>query len=113
VFRKRPSEVVDAEAARQACNTASDAIEKTSVSNGSADNSAARTATKPPKTLPLPWGAPRIEPISVIVYAKLGANFRVGSGRRYSAAEDGSIAVSDPGDVEDLLRAGCQPALAS
>lgn len=62
----------------------------------------------PERQLPEPRSAPRVEPIAVVVFSRPFSQFQVSSGRRFTAAEDGSITVTDEDDVEDLLRAGCR-----
>jgi hypothetical protein len=104
-FRKRPSEVVDVEPShiglQHDCNTAAESGGKPGLSNGSVDR---RSVDQ----LPEPRSAPRVQPIAVVAFSRPFSQFQVSSGRRFTAAEDGSITVTDEGDVEDLLRAGCR-----
>jgi hypothetical protein len=105
-FRKRPSEVVDVEPShiglQHDCNTAAESGgKKAGLSIGSVDG---RSADQ----LPDPRSAPRVQPIAVVVFSRPFSQFQVSSGRRFTAAEDGSITVTNADDAQDLLRAGCR-----
>ena len=52
-------------------------------------------------------------PATLVFYTRPFACFQTRSGRRFEAAADGSIAATDPDDVEDLLRAGCRTTAAT
>jgi hypothetical protein len=45
---------------------------------------------------------------NILLHAKPHASFQAGSGRRYSADEDGKIECNDADDRHDLIRSGCQ-----
>jgi hypothetical protein len=100
VFRERESPTIDGAAMQHDRNTVSESRIKPDVS--------ARTADTNQVT---PWGAAPADPVAIIVFAPGAfANFQTASGARYLADEQGAIRVTDPGDAEDLLRAGCRRA---
>jgi len=122
VVKKRNSaQIDDGEPVRHDCDMASENRANPYVSNGSVDRKSATPPksetgipASPPSPLPLPWGALRVEPVAVIVFAPPGQCFQVRSGNRYVAGEhDGAIPVSSEADLEDLLRSGCRAGLAS
>src|SRR6516164_2184823 len=89
VVKKRNSaQIDDGEPVRHDCDMASENRANLDVSNGSAERKSATPPPKsetgipasPPSPLPLPWGALRVEPVAVIVFAPPGQCFQVRSG---------------------------------
>jgi hypothetical protein len=65
-----------------------------------------RTPPPPSSNSPQPKREPNAA--TLVFYTRPFACFQTHSGRRFEAAADGSIAATDPDDVEDLLRVGCR-----
>ena len=87
VVKKRNSAQIDGEPVQHDCDMASESRANPDVSNESADKSATpppKSETgipaSPPSPPPLPWGALRVEPVAVIVFAAPGQCFQVRSG---------------------------------